>query len=169
MRYKSLFLLWVVLGPLVMGMPNSAQAAFPMKAKALLTTCAYGTVGGALLGLASMAFGSKPIAVAQGASIGLWSGLIFGSYIVLSHQYQQNQNRIVSPGDEDQEAPVYPGGTSPYDEAGAVEVDTYAAPKYREDIFSVTATRRTQVYGSHPWAMKMQERRGTFNLINLSF
>ncbi|MBT3983126.1 MAG: hypothetical protein HOE90_17365 [Bacteriovoracaceae bacterium] len=98
--------------------------AIPQKATALLTMCAYGTVGGALLGVASLAFGAKPIAVAQGASIGLWAGLAFGSFVILSHHYD------FSKADDPKEdpyydGPEYEGGSSPYEGAGAVEVDTY--------------------------------------------
>ena len=53
--------------------------------KAFLIICGYGTVGGALLGLASMAFGGKAINIAKGASVGLYSGILFGAYVIYSH------------------------------------------------------------------------------------
>ena len=66
--------------------PPHAEA-MPAKLKAVLTCAGYGTVGGALLGTAAMAFGAEPRAIAVGASLGLYAGLIFGSYVILSHEY----------------------------------------------------------------------------------
>ena len=58
------------------------------KARALGSMALYGTIGGALLGTATLAFGSSARSIAQGASLGLYAGLIFGSYVVLSHSFQ---------------------------------------------------------------------------------
>ena len=59
------------------------------KARALGSMALYGTIGGALLGTATIAFGSGARSIAQGASLGLYAGLIFGSYVVLSHGFQK--------------------------------------------------------------------------------
>ena len=67
-----------------------AQARSSAKAKALGSMAMYGTIGGALLGTASLAFGTTARAIAQGASLGLYAGLIFGSYVVLSHRFQRD-------------------------------------------------------------------------------
>ena len=64
------------------------QAQGNAKAKALGSMAMYGTIGGTLLGTASLAFGTSARAIAQGASVGLYLGLIFGSYVVLSHRFQ---------------------------------------------------------------------------------
>lgn len=64
---------------------QKANALEP-KQKAFMVMCAYGTVGGSLLGFASMAFGSNSRAIAQGASLGLYAGIIFGAYVVSSHR-----------------------------------------------------------------------------------
>lgn len=69
--------------------PQEARAEIPVKARAFLTIAGYGTAGGALLGLASMAFGKSTRAVAQGASLGLYAGLIFGTYVLVSHHQKQ--------------------------------------------------------------------------------
>ncbi len=69
-----------------------AQAEIPPKARAFMLVSGYGAAGGALLGLASMAFGTSPRAIAQGASLGLYAGILFGSYVLISHhQRQTNQ------------------------------------------------------------------------------
>lgn len=53
--------------------------------KEFLTTCAYGTIGGALVGAASLAFTDKPDGslnnIARGASLGLYAGILFGAYV----------------------------------------------------------------------------------------
>ena len=64
----------------------SPVMAMPPKVKAFIMVCSYGTIGGALLGFASMAFGSSPRAIAQGASLGLYSGILFGSYVLFSYK-----------------------------------------------------------------------------------
>jgi hypothetical protein len=65
---------------------QKSQGGIPPKVKAFLGICAYGTVGGALLGFASLAFQENPKAIAQGASLGLYMGIIFGSVVVSSHR-----------------------------------------------------------------------------------
>jgi len=65
--------------------PNQKAHALNAKGKAFLIICTYGTVGGALLGFASMAFGTNSRAIAQGASLGLYAGIAFGSYVISSH------------------------------------------------------------------------------------
>ena len=55
------------------------------KVRIIFSTGVYGTLGGALLGSATLAFGSGERSIAQGASIGLYLGLIFGSFVVVSH------------------------------------------------------------------------------------
>lgn len=66
--------------------PTQKAQAIEPKTKAFLVMCAYGTVGGALLGFASMAFGTNSRAIAQGASLGLYAGIIFGGYVISSHR-----------------------------------------------------------------------------------
>lgn len=73
--------------------PNRAQAEIPAKARAFLTIAGYGTAGGALLGAASMAFGTSTRAIAQGASLGLYAGLIFGTYVLVSHHQKSKYIR----------------------------------------------------------------------------
>ncbi len=65
--------------------PRNAHAELPVKAKAFLTIVGYGTAGGAMLGAASMAFGTTTRAVTQGASLGLYAGILFGTYVLVSH------------------------------------------------------------------------------------
>lgn len=83
----------------------------PVKAKAFLTIAGYGTAGGALLGLASMAFGNSSRSVAQGASLGLYAGLIFGTYVLVSHHQKQMGG--------------YEDSSSPYQQSNDIYGDEY--------------------------------------------
>lgn len=80
--------------------------------KAMLLTSAYGTAGGALLGTASLAFGASGRSVARGASLGLYAGIGFGAFIIISHKMRQN--RLKNPGKGDDN--YYPDSDSPYEE-----------------------------------------------------
>lgn len=68
---------------------KEAKAQIPPKAKAFITICAYGAGGGAMLGMASMAFGMSSRAIAQGASLGLYAGIFFGTYVLVSHHQKR--------------------------------------------------------------------------------
>ncbi|EQC49321.1 hypothetical protein M899_1550 [Bacteriovorax sp. BSW11_IV] len=91
----------------------AARAEVDPKLKALGAMAAYGTVGGALLGTASLAFGTKGRSVAIGASLGLYAGLIFGGYVVMTHAmkkrgYQQGGGEYY---------PDAPAEVNPYENA----------------------------------------------------
>jgi hypothetical protein len=90
---------------------SEAKAEMPVKAKAFLTMAGYGAGGGALLGTASMAFGATPRAIAQGASLGLYAGIIFGTYVLVSHHQKQYGN--------------YDDNSSPYQESTDIYSDEY--------------------------------------------
>lgn len=83
---------------------QTSTSALDPKTKAFLIICGYGAVGGALLGLASMAFGQESRAIAQGASVGLYGGILFGAYVIYTH------NQDSQPLRED------PATALPYDE-----------------------------------------------------
>ncbi|PIK15843.1 hypothetical protein [Halobacteriovorax sp. JY17] len=90
--------------------------AMDARAKALGSMALYGTVGGALLGAASLAFGTNGRAIAQGASLGLYGGIIFGSYVVISHSMRSN--RYNSPATPPANNNYYPeDGNTPYNES----------------------------------------------------
>ena len=68
---------------------RQAKAEIPVKARAFMMVTAYGAAGGALLGAASLAFGTNGRAVAQGASLGLYAGILFGTYVLVSHHHRR--------------------------------------------------------------------------------
>ncbi|MGB0454655.1 MAG: hypothetical protein ACPGJV_13180 [Bacteriovoracaceae bacterium] len=82
--FISKILKYTFIACVIFSVASSANAADP-RVKAVMLTSAYGTIGGALLGTASLAFGTSGRAVAVGASVGLYVGLLFGGYVVLSH------------------------------------------------------------------------------------
>lgn len=110
-KFTTLFLVLFV--GLSLFRPQAARAEMPAKAKAILTMSAYGAAGGALLGLATIAFGNTSRAVSQGASLGLYAGLIFGVYVLVSH----HQKTVGS----------YDDGSSPYQESVDLYSDEYNA------------------------------------------
>jgi hypothetical protein len=110
-KLLSLFLVFFL--TLAVIKPHDAHAEMPAKAKAILTMAGYGVAGGALLGIASMAFGNTSRAVAQGASLGLYAGLIFGGYVLISHHNKQVGS--------------YQDDSSPYKESNDVYGDEYDA------------------------------------------
>ncbi len=93
--------------------PGNARADMPVKAKAFLTIVGYSTAGGAMLGAASLAFGTSTRAVTQGASLGLYAGILFGAYVLVSHA----QGRQGS----------YDDKSSPYGDSSDVYGDEYNA------------------------------------------
>ncbi len=96
---------------LSVGRPQEASAEIPPKAKAFLVITGYGAGGGALLGVASLAFGSSTKAIAKGASLGLYAGILFGAYVLISHHNKQF-------GD-------YEDNSSPYSESKDIYGDDY--------------------------------------------
>ena len=52
----------------------------------------YGTIGGLLLGTASLAFHRDGRSISRGASLGLYTGLLFGGYVVGSHYIMRQRN-----------------------------------------------------------------------------
>lgn len=122
-KFISIFFVTLALSVLPMRAQAQDSGGLPPKARAFLMVTAYGAGSGALLGLASMAFGTSTRAVAQGASLGLYAGIIFGTYIIVSHNnrtaqpsydnstpYQDGQDDYGDYGDEDGGQPAPSGG-----------------------------------------------------------
>lgn len=87
---KKIFLMFVLIFTCIT--PQSYGDLDP-RVKTVSTLALYGTVGGGLLGAATMAYGTSSRAIFKGASLGLYAGLLFGSYILLTHQYSQHEDR----------------------------------------------------------------------------
>lgn len=110
---KKLILMFVLVFSLAA--PKNSYA-LDAKGKAFLIICTYGTVGGALLGFASMAFGTNSRAIAQGASLGLYTGIAFGSYVIASHN--KGNEEFVDPAYQQPQAPPPGFGQPGFDQGG---------------------------------------------------
>ena len=105
---KSILLLVTII---LVTLPTEAKALDP-RVKALITMTGYGTVGGALLGLASqLAFDTGGRSISQGASLGLYAGMIFGGYVVGSYHIKQK-------GWGSKEEQIFDPKLSPYETPG---------------------------------------------------
>ncbi len=167
---KKLFVVLLVL-LFFMGVSSRPAYALNAKAKVMISTGAYGMVCGALLGVSTLAFGTSGRAVAQGASIGLWTGMLFGGYIILSHMYARDaQNRVDSyatPDPYDSEYGTDDGGATNDD---GPEVDGAGNPLERWNPYQ--AMREFQRDSS--WANRLPQQpvyKSTFymNVLNISF
>lgn len=108
---KKFCTLFAILFVLSVVRPQEARAEIPVKAKAFLTIVGYGTAGGAILGAASMAFGTNSRAIPQGASLGLYAGILFGTYVLVSHHNKRYGS--------------YDDNSSPYSESSDIYGDEY--------------------------------------------
>lgn len=106
---KKIFIASVVCLTLLFS--SVSQAALDPKLKMVATMAGYGIVGGALLGTASMAFGAGGRSIAKGASLGLYAGLIFGSYIIVNYEMKKRGYGQEKAGDN-----YYPDSSSPYED-----------------------------------------------------
>jgi hypothetical protein len=88
-----------------------------------ITSCTYGMLAGTLVGAASLAFSERPgdklKNIAQGASLGLYAGIILGVYVVY---IVPSQNTI----DEDNSPPIEElEQQEDYESEGKEEEETY--------------------------------------------
>lgn len=160
---KLIVCLFICLGLVIPA--NKAQAMDP-KSKAFLVVCGYGTVGGALLGFASLAFGTNSRAVAQGASLGLYAGIIFGTYVLTSYN--------TGGSDYEFKEPAYPN--DPYPPAGGYPPPGggYGAPPPVDDGGFFGSPRRV-IEINQELTQKFGTKKGTntppiyMNLLNYQF
>lgn len=146
---------------------SQARAQMDPRIKALAIMSAYGAAGGALLGTASIAFGADSKWIFRGASLGLYAGIAFGSYIIVSHMYQ-NQSY-----NDPYEAPAtenyYPEATSPYENYNGGGQGDYGQPDYRwnpvlhMNLLSQEITSSDHIIGRKP------EVPFYINVLNYSF
>lgn len=89
---------------------SSPTYAIDPKLKVVATMSGYGVVGGALLGTASLAFGASGRAIAKGASLGLYAGLLFGAYVITSYELKKRGY-----GNDSKVEDYYPESSGPYE------------------------------------------------------
>lgn len=155
-----------------LSLPTEKAHALNAKGKAFLVICTYGTVGGALLGFASMAFGTNSRAIAQGASLGLYAGIAFGAYVINSHGQQgaagyEEEQPYIDP----QQGPPPGYGQPPLDNGG------FGAPPPQEDtggFFGGSRALEVNQDLMYNYRLKNQNGRGVtlpiyVNLLQASF
>jgi hypothetical protein len=91
---------------------SSLTYGMDSKLKKVSAMAGYGIVGGALLGTASLAFGTSGRAIAKGASLGLYAGLLFGGYMLTSYELKKR-------GYGESREDYYPDSSGPYENPGA--------------------------------------------------
>ncbi len=112
---------------------QSVRAEMDPKIKAIGTMAVYGTVGGTLLGTASLAFGAKGRSVAIGASLGLYAGLLFGAYVVGTHTLKSRGYQKADPEN------YYPDTqSSPYETPVPESNNEYQNPDNYEGSLDLT-------------------------------
>ncbi len=117
MRFHYFIKLALIVIGLNLGLSQKANALDP-RAEVMLSVTGYGVAAGTLLGVASLAFDTEARAIAIGASLGLYAGILFGAYIVLSHHYKK----------ANPDTDLYPEGESLY------RLDGSEAQYYWEDM-----------------------------------
>lgn len=129
----------------------SESKAMDPRARVMLSVTGYGVAAGTLLGIASLAFGTEVRAIAVGASLGLYAGIVFGSYIVLSHQYSK----------ANPDTDLYPETDGPYQlEEGSTEY-------YWQELQAESLTEDLQPKGFN---FKRETAPPLYlNLLNISF
>lgn len=119
---------------------KDSRAEMDPKMKALGAMALYGTIGGVLLGTASLAFGTEPRSIAKGASLGLYAGLLFGGYVVVSHMMKKNRDSQPPPSDyypEDADAPYSDDGDADYGDSAPYDQRWSGYYEYEEASKSV--------------------------------
>lgn len=93
---------------LIASFQASAQGKTQSNMSSFLKSCAYGTLGGAALGLGTLAISENPSGkmsnVARGASLGLYAGIAYGFYSIGQKREQrtdvdlgQDSSLIIAP------------------------------------------------------------------------
>lgn len=167
-KFLSRIVVYLLIITAVFSVDIKKAHAMDAKAKAFLILSTYGAAGGGLLGLASMAFGEESIAIARGASLGLYAGMLFGGYVILSHKYKKK------PGEVEPQPGEYQDPYTPYSEEEGEDEEGYdsffSSPQRRME-FEENRLRDSNIYNS-----PFENRKGRpsrpplyLNLVNLKF
>lgn len=133
----SLFLSFQILLP-----SQEAKAQMDPRITALGSMAVYGATGGLLLGTAALAFDAPGRSPFIGASLGLYAGIIFGTYIVVTHAIKKH--RLENPGAGDEE--YYPETPdSPYESpfSGGGYDDPQGGGQYKIDPTVIESPTRS--------------------------
>jgi hypothetical protein len=123
--------------------------AIDSKLRVVGTMAGYGVVGGALLGTASLAFGTNGRSIAKGASLGLYAGLLFGGYIVLGYEMKKRGFGVDSKED------YYPDSRGQYEGS-----DSYIKFEDLEQL-NLVSLQKNELFSS--------DKSYSFNFLNIEF
>ncbi len=146
---------------------QTPNAEISPKVKVVATMALYGVVGGALLGTASMAYGNTSRAIFQGASLGLYAGILFGSYVVISYKMRKERRER-----EENDGPEYNGRNYRYKSDGPYGDDPLQGSKtptfdsLRGNLF---ASNNMSQYSLRSSAFKGDLKLFQVNFLQLSF
>jgi hypothetical protein len=103
-----------------------AQAEMDARVKTVGVMAGYGAASGALLGIATLAFDGQAKNIFKGASLGLYAGILFGSYIVIAHHMRKNYKPSTDTNYYEEESPYDGAGdapaASPYEDGAAPQL-----------------------------------------------
>jgi hypothetical protein len=167
-NFKILFFILTFIG---MTSYSPRAEALDSKVKAVLTMAAYGTVGGGLLGAASLAFDTGGRAPFIGLSVGLYVGLLFGTFIVVSHKMKKYKDENPVPKenyypDSDGQSPYEGGSGSSWFGGDDEEVERWNQALTLDDLSVATGHQKIM-----RWNSKVKRSNPVFymNLWNYQF
>lgn len=168
---KFRFLLLAIIISCNAGLSCKAYAEFDPRLKALGLMAGYGTAGGALLGAASMAFGSDGRSIFKGMSLGLYAGLLFGGFIVVSHAIRKHQ--AANPDDDyypdTEDSPYEEGYDDEYEEEGDGEEADEENRRWNPYWEQRDQAARYGDRSLHPSRHDKYDQVYYMNIINISF
>ena len=163
---KLLIIFAIFLGLQILVPAQEAKAQMDPRITALGSMALYGASGGLLLGTAALAFDAPGRSPFIGASLGLYAGILFGSYVVITHAIKKH--RLENPGAGDEE--YYPETpNSPYETP--FSGDGYDEGGYGEGQYKLDPTVKespTRSFGPN-WSKGRYSVPIYLNLLNISF
>ena len=172
---RKVLLSFILIFSLTSFAPNKAHA-LSAKSRAFLIICTYGTVGGALLGFATLAFGTNSRVIAQGASLGLYAGIAFGTYVITSHKKPGAGGELLNDPYQDPGAPLVPPmeGDPAFGDPAGGGAGAFGDPAVDDSAGGFFGQRTLEINDKFHNYYQMKSR-GNFNvpvyvnLLNMSF
>ncbi|MBI2519126.1 MAG: hypothetical protein HYV97_01855 [Bdellovibrio sp.] len=169
---KSAIIL-LILGVMLVLPPLEVQAqeqggGLDPRMKALGMMAVYGTAGGFLLGTAALAFDAPGRSPFIGASLGLYAGILFGTYVVVT--YAVKKHKLENPGDPEDENYYPETPESPYE--GPFQSQSLKMPPVRSLQFPSTFVEEGRIQSwNERTALKSDVAAPSFfiNVLNITF
>jgi Na+/glutamate symporter len=136
---------------LFIGLVPRAQADMDARVKTVGVMAGYGAASGALLGIATLAFDDEAKNIFKGASLGLYAGIIFGSYIVVAHHLRKNSKPSTDTNYYEEESPYDGAGdapsASPYEDGAAPQLfdNKIILDRVRDNLAKINPPTKNEV------------------------